>query len=174
MFDFDSNGNCTPGIHETTLEEIEKNLVNRFTKSATRRRNIDSLKKVIKSEFFVKYNKYIDNIWVDGSFCSMKENPNDIDGIVFAKFETLEEFGEVFQKMQIDFEIYRKTFRSNYCDLYLMVSKKTMDDLNFTNYKNLSEIYNNYQYWKGQFGFDRNDCPKGIYSFTYLGGEVYE
>lgn len=167
MFTFDTNGNCSAGIHQTTLSNIEMYLVKPFPNSKTRKRNIEGLKKVLKSDFFIKYEKYIDCIWLDGSFCSTKESPNDIDGIVFFKYENIMELNAVHIDMFKEFNEYRSSFERNYCDLYPMFSKNTIDSLFNVGSKDYSSLHCNYQYWKGQFGFDRDDNPKGIYCFQF-------
>jgi len=69
---FDANGNLPPGIYCVSLQEIEDH----FTWNPTRRRLFRGLKAAIANlaGAGVRY------VWVNGSFVTSKDKPNDIDG----------------------------------------------------------------------------------------------
>ena len=69
---FDANGNLPPGIYRVSLEEIE----DRFTWNPTRQRLFKGLKAALANlaGAGVRY------VWINGSFVTSKDKPNDIDG----------------------------------------------------------------------------------------------
>jgi hypothetical protein len=70
--DFDLNGNLPPGVYEVSLGEIE----HRFTWNDRRKKLFEGLRAAINnlSQANVK------RVWIDGSFVTNKDAPNDIDG----------------------------------------------------------------------------------------------
>lgn len=144
---FNNKGLLNPGFCEYKLEEIEKIFVTDFLESQTR--------KEIYKGFLVWLKSLLntcvpDEIWIDGSFATTKINPNDIDLICFINFnDFLEKKLEIQQLRQIGLE--------NKCDTYIGISPKSVVDEKLKN-----EFTNNRNYWRGQFGFDREDNPKGM------------
>lgn len=69
---FDANGNLPPGVYRAAIEEIE----HRFTWNPTRRRLFKGLKAALANlaGAGVRY------VWINGSFITSKDKPNDIDG----------------------------------------------------------------------------------------------
>ncbi len=68
-----SNGELPPGEHEATLDEIE--IV--YGKSTIRRKSLmQGLREAADNFAF----SGVTTLWVDGSFVSSKDNPDDIDG----------------------------------------------------------------------------------------------
>lgn len=70
--DFDKNDNLPPGIYEVSLQEIKK----RFTWTDRRKQLFKGLKGAIDN--LIKAN--VKGVWIDGSFITSKDDPNDIDG----------------------------------------------------------------------------------------------
>lgn len=68
---FNKDGNLPSGIHEATLEEIEK----RFAVNYIRKEHFHHLKILINDLKSIKCN----TIYIDGSFITEKILPNDID-----------------------------------------------------------------------------------------------
>lgn len=69
--EFNENGELPKGIHEATLEEVEK----RFCYNMSRKRIFEDFLKLL--EEFKKIN--CKEIFIDGSFVSNTEFPNDLD-----------------------------------------------------------------------------------------------
>jgi len=65
-------GALPPGIHEATLEEIGK----RFGFTARRRWLLKGLRTAVEAFWAAG----IEEIYVDGSFCTEKPDPGDVDG----------------------------------------------------------------------------------------------
>lgn len=77
---FNVHGNLEGGVIDVREKsEIEDFLVNGFPTSTTRYRNFESF-----CSFWNELDKNkVTRVWIDGSFCSNKVNPNDIDCVVF-------------------------------------------------------------------------------------------
>lgn len=71
---FDENGNLPPGIYNMTLDEIEE--IFSKNKSLKRREIMKAYKNHLTE---LKNTGYYLDHWIDGSFVTSKENPNDID-----------------------------------------------------------------------------------------------
>lgn len=70
---FTSDGYLRPGIHELSLEEVEK----KFGIQNTQR--ILLFQKLLKGLENLK-KAGVNTVYIDGSFITCKENPSDIDG----------------------------------------------------------------------------------------------
>ncbi len=110
-----ANGELPPGIHMATIAEVES----AFGQSNDRRRRLIKGLKEVMAIFKVAS---VSKIFVDGSFTTDKEEPNDIDGCWSAEgvdeqlldprfwdFETPQEFeknrNEIMNEFGIDFFI---------------------------------------------------------------------
>jgi hypothetical protein len=69
---FNSRGSLPPGVHETSMAEIE----DRLAFNEHRKRMVQGLKQVVKNLGAAGVNR----VWVDGSFVTNKPEPGDIDG----------------------------------------------------------------------------------------------
>lgn len=70
--DFDANGNLPPGEYAVSLSDVGE----RFAWNARRRRLFKGLCSALESLAAAGVKR----IWIDGSFVSAREEPNDIDG----------------------------------------------------------------------------------------------
>lgn len=70
--EFDSRGSLPPGVHETTMVEIEQ----RLAFSSHRSHLVQGLKRAIQNLKAAGVRR----VWVDGSFVTSKPQPGDIDG----------------------------------------------------------------------------------------------
>ena len=85
-------------------------------------------------------------VWIDGSFATLKPEPGDIDIIFFVDANNVNTLPE--EKKKIIMELNNRThsnIRYN-CDVFIIPSQD----------------FNNRSYWRGWFGFSRNEEPKGI------------
>ncbi|MCD2347417.1 DUF6932 family protein [Clostridium guangxiense] len=142
---FNEDGLLEAGIHNYSVSDFKNNFINYFNTSQTRSiiyKNTIMWLKLINEKVMLP-----EEIWFDGSYVTSKINPNDLDVVLFfdrASF-TKEKFLE-FQKLQAQCKQYK-------CDAYMC----------FLNNKNaIWNDINGRNYWRGQFGFDRQDRPKGI------------
>lgn len=171
---FDSNGNLIGGILNSNLKEVESQLVLNFPKSNTRKRNFQSLKTLIEILKNDGLLEGISKIWLDGSFCTTKTDPNDIDIVILTK--PFQEQGDIIFK---NGKLLRREFISLHLDLYFLpdfnVNERHINTIinNNPQIDSLKEFYelikqNNLEYqakyWMGQFGFDRSGNSKAIIS----------
>jgi hypothetical protein len=70
--DFDSKGNLSLGTYIVSLEEIEE----RLTWTERRQQLLTGLKAAIAN----LAQAHVKRVWIDGSFVTAKDEPNDIDG----------------------------------------------------------------------------------------------
>lgn len=146
---FNLHGNLEGGIIEVSdLSEIQVFLVDNFPDSDTRQRNFQCFLQFLES----LDNTKVSRIWLDGSFCSNKKNPNDIDCIVF--IEPVENNMDYFNSIKNN----HSQFKNEYLDVYVCWDKNY--------FKIYTEMWYEFDYqesyWMGKFGFDRNRNSKGI------------
>jgi len=85
-------------------------------------------------------------VWIDGSFSTFKQDPGDIDVIFFVDENQLNILSA--DKQRIIIELNNRThsnIRYN-CDVFIVPNQN----------------FNLRSYWRGWFGFSRNEEPKGI------------
>ncbi|AJD72569.1 TPA: hypothetical protein VZJ95_000312 [Streptococcus pneumoniae] len=142
---FNDQGNLNGGIlTNISLAQIQSTLVDNFPNSTTRTRNFQALSTFLKN----LDSNIITRIWLDGSFCTQKENPKDIDVLLFFKHSP-------------DIEKYLKDIKekaSTCLDIYQIGDKDHIEKTRPI----YSHMAHNETYWMGQFGFDRNRNHKGI------------
>jgi len=132
------------GIHDFELGAIGNHFLKDFPSSATRKSLIDGL-----NAFVAHYSKIIGapfELWIDGSFTTHKVNPNDIDLVIFLPEDVINELSEE-KKMRLKVLMDRATVKSKFgCDVLFCPSGD--DELR--------------SYWRGWYGFDRDERAKGI------------
>lgn len=132
-----------PGIHDVLEPELTNHFLQNFPTSKTRASLIQGLQRYLAllKAVGVKFE-----MWIDGSFTTEKVDPGDIDLVVFFDFNELNELPPETQARLVGL-VDRHTAKQNFgCDV-LMANKD--DD-------------NHRSYWRGWYGFDRNENPKGI------------
>lgn len=133
------------GFHDVSFHELEKTLtellVKPFSDARQRELLLDRLIVLLKK---VEETGLFTEAWVDGSFVTDKEIPNDTDVVLFHRIS--------YSLSPREIKLYRELkdgdlmmFRY-YCDLYLVRH-------------DLQRIRN---YWKKFFGSTREGIPKGI------------
>lgn len=70
--DFDSNGNLPPGIYHVSMAEIERS----FTWNETRRVLFRGFTRALAN----LSRAGVRRVWIDGSFVTSKDEPQDVDG----------------------------------------------------------------------------------------------
>lgn len=147
---FETNGVLAPGFHDCTYDEFYAALVDEFPTSQ-RRKPIAEALLAFSKEVFAIGTPY--EFWIDGSYVTTKINPNDADVILFFQYQHMNVISPLLS-----------TFRQQYngiLDIYFgyATSPENQRILGPVDY---GRIVNNRNYWRGQFGFDREDNPKGI------------
>ena len=167
--DFDSYGNSAPGIHRIEYSELETEFVANFPESLTRRRNLEGLLNYLKMPFFVNHKQAFTRLWIDGSFTTSKQNPNDIDGIIFINPNELglEETKVLIDQFYDTIKSHGSLFKS---DLYMAIDIDVLvppDSGDHFYQEYYQQIDFQFKYWMGQFCFDRNRKPKGVFELDY-------
>lgn len=152
--EFNTEGLLEPGFHEIDRKKFKDIFVSAFTTSQTRQTIYDSFVQWEK-KLISQYKIY--EIWIDGSFSTSKVNPNDMDIVVFVHAVD-------YNKLAHDWENFRNV--SN-IDAYLTLAICNESENDVTDKEVYWQFVNERNYWRGQFGFDRNDSPKGIIVLKY-------
>lgn len=147
--EFDNNGNLLGEILTNyTLDDIENYLVTPFSKSTTRRYIFNNLVTFIKG----LPPQHHPRIWLDGSFCTNKENPNDIDCLVFVGPSPPHKYQ--FNTIRAEHLVYK-----NYkLDVYPCFDKELVDPAD----ESYPIFQESEKQWQEKFGYDRNGNPKAI------------
>lgn len=134
------------GIHPLDQVEISNHFASKFPKSKTRPNLIEGLGKLITKlkEFNIPFE-----MWLDGSFATQKEDPNDVDLTVFCSTSQVNALDDLQQaRFRAIFNDRTTTKKIYGCDVFFAPE----EDPRWRSY------------WRGWYGFDRNEKPKGIAS----------
>lgn len=147
--DFNANGMLPAGIHTYDLNSFKEQFITAFPASQTRSVIFNCLEHFIASVFALCDP---DEFWVDGSFATTKVNPNDADIILFIDYTDFAKIRPVWDQLRSQYP---------HLDMYVAcaANEKAKSLLSPGDY---NQVVNNRNYWRGQFGFDRQDNPKGI------------
>ncbi|ADV05394.1 hypothetical protein JL916_12335 [Staphylococcus pseudintermedius] len=178
---FDSHGNLVGGIIQSNINVLKDELVDTFDTSNTRERNFKSLLELIELLKVNNLSNGIASLWIDGSFCTKKINPNDIDLVILLK-----PYNKSARTIDYNANKIRNLFLEKYLDIYIAYDSKYLHDDDYIKQvmtelkaedstfnkeeflkallQNRSDIDYQMKYWMGQFGFDRNRRSKGLIS----------
>jgi hypothetical protein len=149
---FNGHGYLEPGVHGLDPTEIEAQFVTSFPHSTTRK------------NILVGYKQYSHDIaslvgnceqYLDGSFVTNKNDPGDIDLVMLLDATVVDALPND-EKLRLKELVAGPTTKAKYmCDAYfcpVYPAGHPMADASRAQRK----------YWLGEFGYDRNDIPKGI------------
>lgn len=145
---FNDDGVIEPGIHTCELDDFSDTFIKMFPTSQTRKEIYDVFLRFFR-EVLQKYQ--VQEIWIDGSYATNKVNPNDMDIVIYFYYDSFVEIMGIWDSIKLINEL----------DLYpaLALCEDTESKMEAQAYY---QQINTRNYWRGQFGFDRNDTPKGI------------
>ena len=146
---FDANGVLPAGIHNYTVEAFMAMFVDNFPTSQRRRLIADALWDFAADIFSVGVPF---EFWVDGSFTTAKVNPNDADLVLFLQIPDMNILAPQWSTLRQKY--------SGLLDFYFAYATSPENQNALPN--DYHKIENNRNYWRGQFGYDRKDAPKGI------------
>ncbi len=138
------------GFHPLTLGEVEEECVKKFPLSSSRPGIFAGLAAFVER---LEKDGVPGEIWLDGSFLTEKINPKDID-IVLKVAGAVYDAGTPEQRAAIDWVVENQKL-TLHCELYVLFEYPDDHPLHTTG-KWL------YSYWHRQWGFSREDEPKGI------------
>lgn len=150
MLNFNDDGLMPPGLHEYAFNDFKSQFIDQFGFSQSRKAILEGC---LKWLFLISNIITPEEVWMDGSYVTAKANPNDIDIVLFFDSEKLNAVDKgMFYNL---FSISKQYLCDSYFAVSIIPGKHTANDINIRNY------------WRGQFGFDRNDKPKGIIILTW-------
>jgi len=135
-----------PGIHDFQLNEIPNRFVKIFPNSTRRQSLVDGFNDfvIMLSNVGIPFE-----VWIDGSFTTFKDDPNDIDLVIFASqsaVNSLTEESRAFLHAIVQ-PNNRPLLKDKYgCDVLFSIGDNE----------------DHRSYWRGWYGFDRNENPKGL------------
>jgi hypothetical protein len=136
-----------PGIHDIVETEFDNRFVSGFPTSSTRKRLSKGLCEYIEALRPIGVGF---ELWIDGSFTTDKADPSDVDLILFASKSDLAGLSADCKTMLRGL-LDKASSKSKYgCDVYFAHSEDTPLR----------------SYWRGWFGFDRDEKPKGLARIT--------
>lgn len=148
---YDEHGNIFPyKVIKLTLDECVEHFIEDFDNEPIRSHNWNNLLKY-RTDFF-NILKYDVTQWIDGSYTTSKQKPNDIDVVTFIDYLDF----DITRITKFDMNLSRGYPKFKYnIDGYVVVlfpqghphHRITIDRLN---------------YWKKWFGHDRDKNPKAI------------
>jgi hypothetical protein len=137
-----------PGFHNLTIDCLEETFVTPFVNNHRRAYLVERFKSLFKR--FAEANIPAE-FWLDGSFTTQKEEPDDIDLIIFFSEDDVRSITP--EQISIITEVLdNQSSKIRYsCDVYMA-------------YKENDERRS---YWRGWFCFTRDEQPKGVARIFY-------
>lgn len=132
-----------PGIHDIIKSDLSNHFVSPFASQEKRIQLIERFNYLIEK---VEQIGISFEIWINGSFVTNKEEPNDIDIAFF--YDPIQANSLPADKQNIFLEVSNNSF-SKYrynCDVYFIPN----NDIGLRSY------------WRGWFGYTRTEKPKGF------------
>ncbi|MGF6427328.1 DUF6932 family protein [Bradyrhizobium elkanii] len=149
---FNGHGYLPPGLHKMTLSDIEATLVVAFPHSTTRPEIIKGYKK--HAQELVQIVSPCEQL-IDGSFASNKNDPGDIDMVVFIDADVVDSLSPNQQADLRALLAGPQTKTSHMCDAYFC-------PMYSPTHAQHAQARQMRKYWLGEFGYDRNEIAKGI------------
>lgn len=152
MLTFDNAGHLTPtGVMVSTLSEIEEIFVSQVSNSATRSGLFAQLQDFLR--IFTTEISGAFTAWIDGSFVTLKVNPNDIDVVIFldyAMYDAVETKLDIFK--------YKRLFSGIDCYIERVYP---IEHVHYVRYQ--SDL----AYWNSLFTRNRKRQYKGYISIIF-------
>ncbi|MCG5266747.1 hypothetical protein KWF73_00380 [Acinetobacter pittii] len=132
------------GVHKIKLHQFEETFLNHFDEKRTRAYLCNRFRELLDELRKFKINMII---WVDGSFCSLKPHPDDIDIVIFLDESEINGMQKAESDKLFVFLEKRDVIKARYrCDLF---------------FEKLNDV-KQYYYWKGLFSFNQLNEAKGF------------
>ncbi len=149
---FNNEGYLEPGVHTMELHDLENAFVVGFPHSSTRKLIIEGYKEHLNAlkEILPSFSQFL-----DGSFVSNKNDPRDIDLVCFIDGDEVDSLTPEKQERLKELLSGPDAKNKYMCDAYYCISYAE-------NHPNFQHARTQRKYWIGEFGFDRQDVPKGI------------
>lgn len=133
-----------PGLHDISEGDLDNHFLSAFPASISRPKLIAGFRAYL-AELASLQLRF--EVWVDGSFTTAKVDPGDIDIVVFAHGATLDSQPDHVKERLRELLSDRFNLKLRFgCDVLFSPE----------------EDGNLRSYWRGWYGFDRFEQPKGI------------
>lgn len=144
------------GFHDLNDVGLKDLCVNSFPGSVRRSKlycNFIQLM-ILLREFNLQF-KCFSEIWVDGSYTTHKPEPDDIDILLVIDYSALLQIPDE-QLKAVSPLLNRDFVKTNY-NIDLLLLPENHPDVDYSERRS---------YWRGWFGFDRRETPKGLVRFA--------
>ncbi len=137
-----------PGIHDISIDSMDDIFVHPFANNKRRKYLTERFRAFLDK--FAELGLYAE-IWIDGSFSTQKPEPGDIDVVFFLDAEQINNLEP--DKRNLIAELFNNAdSKIRYqCDVYLVPIQDP----------------DSRSYWRGWFGYSRDETPKGIIRIFY-------
>jgi hypothetical protein len=155
---FDEHGNLPAGFTDWTIQEVRERLVDAFPSSQSRPTIMAGYMRLrADMQPFACDGEH----WIDGSFSTAKAEPGDLDLLTVADKDAIDNLTPAQQQEWQGLVAGAATKAGYSCDSYFLPSVPENHPLygRFRTWR---------KYWMGEFGFDREDRPKGIVRVAVL------
>jgi hypothetical protein len=139
------------GFHRLSMVDLERVCVEFFPLSSSRNAIMDGLKQFAQR---LLNARVAGEMWVDGSFLTEKIDPKDVDVVVVIDGDAVYDHGTPDQRGAVDWAIANQKATLK-CDSYVLMEYPVGHVLH-------TEGQWWRSYWHKQWGFNREDDPKGI------------
>ena len=162
----DENGLLPIGIHLASLPVFEQRFVLDFPLSVTRRRILDGYKQILREITPLRLTGWQ---WLDGSFVTAKENPEDLDVVTFLQADELDALSAEDQTTVLEFlQGQARTKALYHCETFLVIVRP-FDDRLYQRYEK-DRADKNYLFGKTNFDKTGVALPKGFVSVALAKG----
>lgn len=142
----------TAGFHDFDDDGLKRLCVDSLPKSL--RRNDLCCKYIQYMKFIRDINlqiKCFSEVWIDGSFSTEKPEPDDIDLLLVLDYQALNQLPSTLHG-QVGAMLDRQYVKQNF-DIDVLLLAENHPQVNYSERRS---------YWRGWFGFDRKENPKGL------------
>jgi hypothetical protein len=150
---FDEHGNLPAGFADWTLEDVRERLVDAFPTSQSRPVILAGYLR-LRSEMQTLATADAQH-WIDGSFSTAKPEPGDLDLLTVIDKDHVDSLEPAQQQALAELVAGPNTKATHHCDSYFLPSVPESHPM-------FATLRAQRKYWMGEFGFDREDRPKGI------------
>ncbi|MBR1249197.1 hypothetical protein JQ609_19995 [Bradyrhizobium sp. AUGA SZCCT0169] len=154
---FNGHGYLDAGLHVFESGEFEAQFVTSFPHSPTRQSILNG---------YIQHSKDLVGLvgaceqFLDGSFVTSKNDPGDIDFVIFIDATVVDALPHDKQQELMDLVAGPSTKTKYLCDAYFCPIYPAGHPMN-------EPARAKRKYWMGEFGYDRSDVPKGIVHMKY-------
>lgn len=140
------------GFHDLDDSSIKSLLVEAFPKSVRRSMLYCNYIQLLEQLKQINHQVYcFSEVWIDGSFTTEKPEPDDIDILLVLDFNALNSLPETLKPL-VSTLLNREYVKLNY-NIDVLLLPENHPEMDYQERRS---------YWRGWFGFDRKENPKGL------------